>query len=989
MQVPSSSTILTVKLFLQNLHEQLQLDSSSFKHTLIFEINEEYHWVYDYTNENSKKFVEIIPSDNRHTIRSDISLQEFDCMVTTDFETMKLLCTGKKKAMAMFLKGKIQILGDRKVFVSMMSAIKLAVNIMKENEKNKKLIISEVVRTEDNTVPGEQTTTPDNNKVDKLISMELRINITETIEMDILTLTVKNNTNNYNSFDENSSTHQDNMSMKSTPNSKNNDNKNNVNNNNQSNNNRKGMITCYIIEIEDKINNNSWKVYHRYSDFTKLYDKLKQKGYRIPSIETKSTSFLMSSESMIKSRIKTLHSFINNLYIIFKTKNKLFNKFINLNNLNNNSNNFTQSDTYSEDIMNRDSFSTTRESSIFNHNDRLSMIHEEKIGNHNNDYDQNDDNNNDTSNDNEDDMMFSKQILFENAMKPISYDHNNINQSSAFMNELTSLRVMVDELQSKLIINQIFPTILYYLSSFIMFSFTFCIGLLFVVSFSNRHNNNNNNPDIQTTIQLIGLITPIVADNVGYLRSIFVKFAQYLGGRGDIMSAHWSSVLSKLHDKCPHSDENYVKSIIQNELKNSIDDIFDSFDYIPLASASIGQVHVANIKLPSFYNKYNNTIINNNSNNNSEIDTNNINKTEQANRYSNTTNHIFSNIKNNIKSTVYGNGDGNGSNMLSVVVKVQHENIEAIMKSDMNIVIFFTKIAIKIDKRWQLLLDLLTVWNKTMNDELDFFVEANNLNEIHSVMSKSSTGAIVPIPIMQFVTKKVLVMVQLFGYKVTDKLALTLHNIDRSALVTRIAHCCAWQLLVAGVFNADPHPGNLLFCLKRSNKISIDNEDIVPGLLDFGMTVRIPDDRRKSYCRLVLALFEGDIEAASQALKEVGYVNNQTNRVPERDAEFFEYLFRDANSKQSAQQEAKEFQNKRNQQKEEDVQKGVREKKGRSMEKIPEDFIFLTRVIGLLRGLTAELDCSCPIMYILALNASVGLDEILMKDNTDNVDNAR
>jgi hypothetical protein len=36
---------------------------------------------------------------------------------------------------------------------------------------------------------------------------------------------------------------------------------------------------------------------------------------------------------------------------------------------------------------------------------------------------------------------------------------------------------------------------------------------------------------------------------------------------------------------------------------------------------------------------------------------------------------------------------------------------------------------------------------------------------------------------------------------VTDKPALLLHNVDREALLTRIAHCSAYQLLVAGVFN--------------------------------------------------------------------------------------------------------------------------------------------------------------------------------------------
>ena len=42
------------------------------------------------------------------------------------------------------------------------------------------------------------------------------------------------------------------------------------------------------------------------------------------------------------------------------------------------------------------------------------------------------------------------------------------------------------------------------------------------------------------------------------------------------------------------------------------------------------------------------------------------------------------------------------------------------------------------------------------------------------------------------------------------------------------------------------------------------------------------------------------------------------------------------------------------------------------MKDVPKEFLYLSRVIGLLRGLTAELDCQCPLMEILALNAQVG-----------------
>ena len=72
-------------------------------------------------------------------------------------------------------------------------------------------------------------------------------------------------------------------------------------------------------------------------------------------------------------------------------------------------------------------------------------------------------------------------------------------------------------------------------------------------------------------------------------------------------------------------------------------------------------------------------------------------------------------------------------------------------------------------------------------------------------------------------------------------------------------------------------------------------------------------------------------------------------------------------------QERDDFNAKRTQQREADIAAGTREKGGRSIAQVPDDFLFLTRLVGLLRGLTSELDASCPILYILALNARIGL----------------
>lgn len=161
-----------------------------------------------------------------------------------------------------------------------------------------------------------------------------------------------------------------------------------------------------------------------------------------------------------------------------------------------------------------------------------------------------------------------------------------------------------------------------------------------------------------------------------------------------------------------------------------------------------------------------------------------------------------------------------------------------------------------------------------------------------------------------------------------------------------------------------------------------DNEDaleIAPGLLDFGMTVRLKQERRKQFCRLILGLFEGDFAAASNALKDLGYRTNQSDRAPERDAEFFAHLFRDAISPTGAsggsalKEESESFTAQRLQQRQQDEAAGVRERGGRRIEDFPEEFLYVSRLVGLMRGLSTSLDCSCPILHILAMHARLGL----------------
>ena len=73
----------------------------------------------------------------------------------------------------------------------------------------------------------------------------------------------------------------------------------------------------------------------------------------------------------------------------------------------------------------------------------------------------------------------------------------------------------------------------------------------------------------------------------------FVKFGQVLSTRSDILPESVLSELQKLQDTAKPMPAGVAQKIIERELGAPVDEVFASFDPVPLGSASIGQVHKA------------------------------------------------------------------------------------------------------------------------------------------------------------------------------------------------------------------------------------------------------------------------------------------------------------------------------------------------------------------------------------------------------------
>ena len=79
------------------------------------------------------------------------------------------------------------------------------------------------------------------------------------------------------------------------------------------------------------------------------------------------------------------------------------------------------------------------------------------------------------------------------------------------------------------------------------------------------------------------------------LGTTFIKFGQILSTRPDIVGKDIANELSKLQDRVPPAPFELIKNQIENELKSPLTRIFLEFDEIPVASASIAQVHKAKL----------------------------------------------------------------------------------------------------------------------------------------------------------------------------------------------------------------------------------------------------------------------------------------------------------------------------------------------------------------------------------------------------------
>ncbi|WP_373540582.1 ABC1 kinase family protein [Chamaesiphon sp.] len=86
-----------------------------------------------------------------------------------------------------------------------------------------------------------------------------------------------------------------------------------------------------------------------------------------------------------------------------------------------------------------------------------------------------------------------------------------------------------------------------------------------------------------------------IRDTFLELGPTFIKLGQLFSTRADLFPVEYVEELSKLQDRVPAFSYTQVEEIIERDLGKSIPALFANFDPMPLAAASLGQVHLATL----------------------------------------------------------------------------------------------------------------------------------------------------------------------------------------------------------------------------------------------------------------------------------------------------------------------------------------------------------------------------------------------------------
>jgi ubiquinone biosynthesis protein len=271
----------------------------------------------------------------------------------------------------------------------------------------------------------------------------------------------------------------------------------------------------------------------------------------------------------------------------------------------------------------------------------------------------------------------------------------------------------------------------------------------------------------------------------------FVKLGQMLSAREDLLPPAWTAELARLHSDVTPLPFDDLLPQIQEALGRSPFEVFGQVEREPYAAASIAQIHRAKL-----------------------------------------------------------------ASGAPVVLKIRRPGIEAKINADLRILDHLAHLIEREipDVRRYRPVQVVGQLRNSLERELDLAVEARNTERFARNFAED-VNILVPRVYWEWTSSTINVQEHIEGIRGNDLAAIDSAGLDRKALAARGVDAVLKMILIDGFFQADPHPGNVMYL--PGNRIA---------LIDFGMVGRLSPARQSQIIDLLAGLASHNEEAMLEVL---------------------------------------------------------------------------------------------------------------------------
>jgi ubiquinone biosynthesis protein len=289
-----------------------------------------------------------------------------------------------------------------------------------------------------------------------------------------------------------------------------------------------------------------------------------------------------------------------------------------------------------------------------------------------------------------------------------------------------------------------------------------------------------------------------------HLGPTYIKLGQILSSGEGIFPPELVSEFKKCRDQVPPEPFAVVRQVVEADFGQPLEDVFLRFHPVPLAAASIAQVHQATLRTGE-----------------------------------------------------------------DVVVKVQRPSVGELVHRDLKVMAWIApylvgRIPVSALANPPALVELFA---ETITEELDFRLEAENMLDIARAYAEvDQRDYVIPRPHPTLVTRRVLVMERIEGWKFDDVAGMKAGGVDTERVVRTGMIGFMEGALIHGIFHGDLHGGNLF--VMRDGRTA---------LLDFGIVGRLSETRRLAFLRLLMGATANDVTGQIEALRDLGALPPETD----------------------------------------------------------------------------------------------------------------